>query len=125
MVSEENSTYFLVGGQPRRDARESYDTVAPKPRAVSQQSIYEVPPPMSLKGGGDGQGNNTIPRQTPPSRMLRRSSSDIYENQQRRATDYDFVALPGRRATPEAPSYDNVSLPSQVPQVSYTLIKLK
>ena len=135
MASEDNPTYFLVGEQtnvqcskPRRQNSETYDFVQPKPRAVSQQSVYEVPPPMSQTERGNGQECDAIPCPPLPSRSSMGQSSDVYENtsistpqqenlQQRRGSDYDLVALPARRATLERPSYDVVPPPSQVPQV--------
>ena len=135
MASEDNPTYFLVGEQanvqrskPQRQNSETYDFVQPKPRAVSQQSVYEVPPPMSQRGRGNGQESDGIPCPPLPSRSSMGQSSDVYENtsistpqqenrQQRRGSDYDLVAFPARKATLERPSYDVVPPPSQVPQV--------
>lgn len=132
MAAEDNASYFLVGGheQPQRQTSESYDFVTPKPRGVSQRSVYEVPPSMSQRGRGNGQEDDTTPSPAPPSRTSRGQSFDVYENtsittppqenKQRRPTDYDFVALPARKATVEASSYDVVPPPSQVAQEQLT-----
>ena len=139
MASEDNPTYFLVGQQttvqrskPQRQNSETYDFVQPKPRAVSQQSVYEVPPPMFQRERGNGQECDATPCPPLPSRSSTGQSSDVYENtsistsqqenrQPRRGSDYDVVALPARKATLERPSYDLVPPPSQVPQVRFLL----
>ena len=143
IAGEDNPTYFLLGAPPnsrhsqsQRQNIESYDFVQPKPRAVSQQSVYEVPPSVSLRERGNGQEGDAMPCPTPPSRSFRGRSLDVYENtsiaalqqenkQQRRASDYDMVSFPARKATMEGPSYDVVPPPSQVPQVRFPALKAK
>ena len=134
MGSRDNPSSFLVK-QPNAEAPplqlqndDMYDFLQPQQRqkSASQQSVYEVPPSMTLPGRGNGQ----LTTNATPSRSSRDQPADLYENtsilsssketQQaeiRRKYDYDLVSFPARKATLERPAYDVVPPPNQVSQV--------
>ena len=135
MGSRDNPNYLVKQSNaepppPQLQNDEVYDFVQPKRSqvSVSQPSVYEVPPSMTLPG----RGNGPVTTDATAARSSRGQPSDFYENtnimsstqgtQQaeiRRKYDYDLVSFPARKATLERPAYDIVPPPNQVPQVSF------